>query len=975
MNLNRFQIVKGIIIVFAIFSSISTLAAQTAVGSGSSGVNACAEVAKGVISGKVLNENGAGILDAKVFVNGETEAVATTDIEGVFVAKVKVGQVNLLIELDGYVTKEDSIKVSEGVTAYYSCILNKIERGGAVDIKVKKAGKPNTAVGAIQTKMLSLQMVEAISAEDMGRTAIRTTSDALKRIPGATISEGKFANVRGMFDRYNAGYLNGAPLPSTESDRKAFSFDVIPAGLLDGIVVIKSATPDLVGDFGGGVIKINTKSIPEKFSQSVSFGFQYNTITTGKSLRAFAMDPANYLGVMSKSQQIPTLDAAMKTDYIVPEFNVEQTKKFDNNWNIGNYTAPVSPRFSYTVGKPFKIKKMDAGMMLSYNYSMTQRFTEGLVQNMEYSDNHLVKRFNDSSVLTNVQNGGVANFSLKINKRNRLDFKNLYSLTYDASSTVRAGLVDAENQNYGEGFSNMVNLNRLISSQLNGIHAVGKEGTLNWLVNLGTTKRQIPDFRIAQYSVPENDRTARNLIYNQFFYAGSGRFFSTLFENTVSASVDYSKNVKVGKIENMFKTGFFSQYRTRSFDSRQFAYGPLSVSGKFSQEMPDKDLGDGNISAAGTYLIEKTRNDKDDYTAFSNNNALYAMMETRIPMFKSAGKVYDLKLIYGARLELFKQQLKNRYLTQIGKLMADPAATSDLLPSLNVILPLTTKSNFRAAYYKTLNRPELRELAPFSFYNFNINSEVLGFTDLKRAIIDNVDIRWERYSNKQDMISLGAFYKRILNPIEFRLETSQSLIRTFTYQNEQVATNYGLELELRKNLGSFIQYLGWSWLKNFTFYANGALIRSEVEFGDGYKRTLQGQSPFVVNASLFYENKNGLQVNASFNKIGPRIAYIGVPMNVQPFGANIYEFGRSILDLQISKNITKSSVLKVTCGDLLAQQTVFYQDLDYNPKQPAVRGNGKFDNKPYDDATKTGDNTLFSYTNGRTITFSYIFNF
>jgi hypothetical protein len=351
------------------------------------------------------------------------------------------------------------------------------------------------------------------------------------------------------------------------------------------------------------------------------------------------------------------------------------------------------------------------------------------------------------------------------------------------------------------------------------------------------------------------------------------------------------------------------------------------------------------------------------------------MMETRIPMFKAAGKVYDLKLIYGARLEMFKQQLKNRYLTQIGKLMADPASTSDLLPSLNVILPLTTKSNFRAAYYKTLNRPELRELAPFSFYNFNINSEVLGYTDLKRAIIDNVDIRWERYSNKQDMISLGAFYKRILNPIEFRLETSQALIRTFTYQNEQVATNYGLELELRKNLGSFIQYLGWSWLKNFTFYANGALIRSEVEFGDGYKRTLQGQSPFVVNASLFYENKSGLQVNASFNKIGPRIAYIGVPMNVQPFGANIYEFGRSILDLQISKNITKTSVLKVTFGDLLAQQTVFYQDLDYNPKHPAVRGNGKFDNKPYDDATKTGDNTLFSYTNGRTVTFSYIINF
>ena len=157
--------------------------------------------------------------------------------------------------------KEDTLYVKNDGTAYLNFSLVKIERMDDIEIKVKRKPKGSTAEGAIQTKMLSIQMVEAISAEDMGKTNIRTTSDALKRIPGATISEGKFANVRGMFDRYNAGYLNGAPLPSTESDRKAFSFDVIPAGLVDGITVIKSATPDLVGDFGGGVIKINTKKI------------------------------------------------------------------------------------------------------------------------------------------------------------------------------------------------------------------------------------------------------------------------------------------------------------------------------------------------------------------------------------------------------------------------------------------------------------------------------------------------------------------------------------------------------------------------------------------------------------------------------------------------------------------------------------------------------------------------------------------
>ncbi len=932
--------------------------------------------AQSVIVGKVLNESGKGILDAKVFVFGEGEEGVSTDLEGNYRFVVKPGSKKVFAEATGYVVKEDTVYVKNDGTAYLNFSLVKIERMDDIEIKVKRKPKGNTAEGAIQTKMLSVQMVEAISAEDMGKTNIRTTSDALKRIPGATISEGKFANVRGMFDRYNAGYLNGAPLPSTESDRKAFSFDVIPAGLLDGITVIKSATPDLVGDFGGGVIKINTKSIPEKLTQSISFGMQYNSITTGQSVRTFDMETSNYFGILTKQQQIPTLDAAFNVDVVKPELNVSETRKFDNNWNIADYQAPVSPRFTYTLGKPFKIKKMDAGVMVSYNYAMTQRFTKGLVQNMDYGDNRLVKKFDDSSLSTNVQNGGIANFSLKINKRNRIDIKNLFSLTYDAASTVRYGLADAENQNYGEGYSNMVNLNRLISTQANGTHAIGKTGNLQWLVNYGATKRQIPDFRIAQYSLPENDSTQRNLVYNQFFYAGSGRFFSTMFENTVSASVDYSSSFKSGKWDHIFKTGFFIQDRTRDFDSRQFAYGPLAFTNpKFSQNMPGTDLGLDNIKENGTFLIDKTRNDKDDYTAFSKNQAVYAMLESHFPMFKAGNKVYDLKLIYGARVENFKQQLENRYLTQLGKKMADPAAKMDVLPSLNIVMPLTTKTNLRAAYYSTVNRPELRELAPFSFYNFNINSEVLGFTQLERAFLNNFDVRWEWFANKQDMVSIGGFYKKITNPIEFRLETSQPLIRTFTYQNEEVAINYGVELELRKNLGSLIKVLGWSWLKNITLYSNAALIRSEVEFGDGYTRPLQGQSPYVVNASIFYQTDNGWQFNASFNKIGPRIAYIGVPLSVQPFGADIFEFGRSVLDLQVAKSVGKNGLIKVMMGDLLAQDAVFYQDLDYNPETPLKRGNGKYDRKAYDETTKTGDNTLFSYTYGRTITVSYIVNF
>ena len=153
------------------------------------------------------------------------------------------------------------------------------------------------------------------------------------------------------------------------------------------------------------------------------------------------------------------------------------------------------------------------------------------------------------------------------------------------------------------------------------------------------------------------------------------------------------------------------------------------------------------------------------------------------------------------------------------------------------------------------------------------------------------------------------------------------------------------------------------WLKNFTFYGNVALINSSVKFDSVNSRTLQGQSPYVVNASLFYQNKKGWQMNASFNKIGQRIAYIGLPVSSAKFGLDIYEFGRSVLDVQVAKNIGKTGMVRLTLGDLLAQKSIFYQDMNHN---------GKYDSKEVIDG---GDNTLISFTNGRTMGVSYTFNF
>lgn len=920
----------------------------------------------GILIGKIFNESGNTIVDAKITFAGQSTEFLS-DLEGSFQIKLAPQKTFFSIEAKGYASIFDSADIVTDENTYKTFVLEKMDAMGNVKIQGKRKVQGGTVAGAIQIQRMNIQNSNVISAEDFVKTTIRTTSDALKKIPGATISEGKFVNVRGMFDRYNAGYLNGAPLPSTESDRKAFSFDIIPASLLDNIVVLKSGTPDLIGDFGGGIIKINTKSIPEKFTQSISFGAMYNTITTGKATSTFSTAGSEYFGIVSSDNRIPNnIDPRMHIDYVNAPVNVATTKKFNSNWNMSPYSAAPSPRFNYTVGVPFKIANKQAGMMLSWNYSMTQKFSYANIDSRDFSDNRMVRQFMDSTFSTNVQNGGIANFAIKLNNKNKIDFKNLYSLTYDQNSILRNGMASIDDNIRTQGYSNFVNTNRLYSTQLIGSHALGKkESNLNWVINYGSTKRQVPDFRIAQYSISENDINTRMLSFNPFFRDGSGRFFSNLNENTMSNSVDYSKTWNVKKLSITLKTGLFIQHRSRDFASRQFIYGPLTTV-LTSQKTPLVDLASNKISETGLFLIEKT-GDKDDYTATSNLKAGYIMFENRMPLFKTNGKNYDIKLVYGVRYEQFNQFLKNKAnsVAVFQRYLAFSPTNKDFLPSITSIIPITAKSSIRTSYYKTLNRPEFRELAPFAFYNFSINSEVKGYEKLKRATLNNFDIRYEFYSNKEDMLSFGFFSKTIHSPIEYTLDPTQVQIRTFVYQNKELAQNRGIEFEMRKNLGSFTKYLGSRWLKNFTFYGNFALIQSKVTLDSANFRSLQGQSPYVVNASLFYQATNGWQFNANFNKIGPRIAYIGLPISVAKFGLDIYEFGRSVLDVQIAKSFgkTKNNMVRLTLGDLLAQKTIFYQDMNHN---------GKYDSKS---VLNAGDNTLISFTNGRTANISYSFTF
>ena len=254
----------------------------------------------------------------------------------------------------------------------------------------------------------------------------------------------------------------------------------------------------------------------------------------------------------------------------------------------------------------------------------------------------------------------------------------------------------------------------------------------------------------------------------------------------------------------------------------------------------------------------------------------------------------------------------------------------DVLPSLNVVYALSKSTNLRAAFSKTVSRPEFRELAPFSFYDFTTATSVRGNDTLAQTNIYNADLRFEIFPGVGQMFATTVFYKRFIDAIEQSVSNVSgggSLSRTF--KNADNAENFGLELEARQNLALVDEFLNTTLFQNLTVNFNLSIIRSEVKLdsvsdGGRSSRSLQGQSPYVFNAGLTYLPQSGsFSASALFNVIGRRIQEVGTDKI-----PDVYEAPRPVLDLQVSKTVLKYGTVKLTVSDLLQRPAVLYQDRD-----------------------------------------------
>lgn len=698
---------------------------------------------------------------------------------------------------------------------------------------------------------------------------------------------------------------------------------MIPSNLLDNTVILKSFTPDVPGDFSGGLVNVNTIDFPSALTLNVSYSTSYSSNTTFKDFRTYSGGKTDFLGIDDGTRSMPgNFPNNLERDVNSAEERFEAAQMFDNNWQTKTTKAPLNNSFMISIGDGFRLFNQDLGFIAALSYRNS--YDNKSIERNEYEFSGEPRfLFTGEQSTYSVLWGGLFNLSYKVSDYHKISFKNTYTRTADDEVYQMQGFryadAGAEQRQIALRFVSR----NIYSGQIIGDHYFKPLNGLQaqWRLYNSTSNREEPDYRRIIYSREIGETGPYLALMGQnVSLENGGRFFSNLDESTNGAGLDFNFNINQVKI----KLGGLYEKRERDFTSRLIGVVILPRTSGLGQGPTDRDLRSYAVDSIFSpenfrdrgFSIKEYINGTNNYGAGQTVTAAYLMADIPFTIFNQ-----KFRFITGARVENARQTINTMDISVSEEINVD-LSKSDILPSLNLIYQLDQNTNIRLAYSHTVNRPELRELAPFSYFDFATQTSVRGNVNLNRAFVKNYDIRFEIYPNIGEIISASFFYKNLTDAIEQAVISGISLGAERTFVNAQSARNYGFELEARISLG----YLG-SFLSDFAIRGNYSWIKSAVTVSstettlERTERPLQGQSPYMINLGLLYAHPTwGTSVNLLYNRFGERIMEVSTN-----FEEEVIEMPRDFIDLTISQPVLKNFELKLGIKDLLNQEQIYIQ--------------------------------------------------
>ncbi len=914
---------------------------------------AWAQQLKGVVIDKNSKET---LIGAVVSVEG-TNVKAVTDIDGNFTLNgLKNGKYTLYIKYVGYKTqkidgvqvkgtmrndgtlvissKDDSSKNSEKKDASKNETLTIAllpDEQQLKEVTVTAVERRNTDAAMIQVAKNSPVIVSNVSAQEIARTQDTNAGEVIRRVPGVSLIDDKFVMVRGLSQRYNNVWVNGGAVPSSEADSRAFSFDIIPSSQIDNLTIVKSPSAEYPADYSGGFIIVNTKEIPAENNFTLSIGGNWNTASAFKDFSYSKGSGTDFLGFDNGLRSLngginaslkPQLDANGNPvgDYATSLLG----NHLNNDWNVKNKKPWGDLKLAASLNHRWMLGGRTLGMLAALNYTNEYRtYTDmennlyGIYDAVNDKPNYL-RHSVDDQYNNNVRLGAMLNFTfLSKDGNHKYQLKNIFNQLATSRYTWRDGV--SAQSNLERSAEYYYRSRTTYNGQLTGKHTFTSDA-LDWSIGYAYANRHLPDRR--RYLI---DDALESGVYALSTGNDISREWTQLDEHILSLGINDKHHFKFGNFEPDLQVGAYGEYRSRQYQTRNFIYNWNVSDNNMPSDFRHSDLptllsNEANMGYDKLYLLEEKQM-RNNYRGHNTLGAGYLAMS--LPFGKlgiHAGVRFehnDMELISNTR-DYEKSETSRHY------------KTDDIFPSLNTTYKISDQHQVRLSYGRSINRPEFREVSSSVYYDFDLASNVQGNTELKNCYVDNLDLRYEWYPSRGELISLAVFYKHFDSPIEWTYTVAGGTDLIYSYKNAKSANNYGVELDIRKNLA----FLG---LKDFSWSFNGALIKSKVQFEKGSKeenRPMQGQSPYLINTGIFYKNEPlKMDIALLYNRIGKRIIGVGRSEGTTGDDSNArvphsYEMPRNTIDLSLAKKFGTHLELKLNIRDLLAEKIYYKQFAD-----------------------------------------------
>ncbi len=724
------------------------------------------------------------------------------------------------------------------------------------------------------------EISNVIDAEDISVAGDSDAADALKRITGLSLVKGKYVYVRGLGERYSSALLNGVLLPSPEPLKRVVPFDIFPTSILDSVLVQKTYSAQYPGEFGGGVIDMRTKLIPDQEFTEISFSTSYDSLATGEEVDLMPQYDNDWTGFDTGDRDLPASLAPLyaNSDFI----SLATSSYYDIQYAAQGFTGTWQPLktelypdigFDVSYGNAYDLNELGRlGLLISAGYDSSKdnqpdilrsEWSSGSGENLVRRNNYAVKKANYQ-----IDTNFLSTLGWDIDDFNYLQFTGLIVRKTDSRTTI------SEGRNVEADFDERRTKSEWVEREIKTVTLSGKHDLLNglsidWRLNGSTGKRESPFEREHFYE------------FNNGAYEFSRRQdsnytnFSWLNDDSSEAAVDFYYPIETEDLLIDFKFGLLHSEKNRQTDVKRYAFlpdftnGALFADQEFRRQPINSIMHPQNFRYDRTGLVlQELSLNTDDYTGDMTIDAYYFSLETDISdqLSLSIGARNEESFIETNTQQFFGNQTNIQSVDELDK----------LLPALTLTYELAENMQVRIGFSETVSRPQFREMSPVLFVNFETDRFERGFAELTSAEIENIDLRYEYYFGFDEFLTISYFEKSFINPIEQVLEAAAT-DSYVSYRNAASATLEGAEFEFQKQFGELISGYDFFGKVNYTYTDSNAVTNPEYITLSSYDdRPLVGQPDDIFNLQFGFYGADDSRFSVVYNDVGNRIRELGV---------------------------------------------------------------------------------------------------